>query len=231
MTLSRKIAIAAMLSASLGLSGCRLDDYTAAELGNPVKRHPIGFGSHAEALYVEVAPSGGGLSSNQHADVWRFIDRYKKESNGSLKISAPGSAAGHLATTHSVRQVEEIVRDAGIDPGAIEIVRHQRSSRLGPAVKLAYDRPVAAAPTCADWHTDLGENRERLPYNDFGCSTQRNLALTVANARDLQTPQEETPRSSERRSSMWSDYTGTSKGQPSTSGGSAAPATAAPAVQ
>lgn len=228
--LTRALGVAAVLSLSLGMAACnRLDDYTAAELGNPVKRHAIGFGSHAESLFVEVAPSGGGLSSNQHADVWRFVDRYKKESNGSIKISAPGSASGHLATTRSVRQVEEIVRDAGIDSSAIEIVRHQGSSRMGPAVKLAYDRPVVAPPACADWHSDLGENRERLPYNDFGCASQRNLALTVANARDLQTPQEETPASSERRSSTWSTYTGAKSGASSPAGGSAAPAAAGPA--
>lgn len=55
-------------------------------------------------------------------------------------------------------------------------------------------------------------DRERLPYENFGCASQRNLALTVANARDLQVPQEETPRSSEVRSASWSKYVGGSKG-------------------
>jgi pilus assembly protein CpaD len=234
--MTRALAGAGALLIAAALSGCnKLDDYTAADLGNPVKRHAIGFGAQSEALYVELAPSGGGLSNNQHADVFRFVDRYKKESNGSLRISAPGSAGGHLASAGTVRQVEEIVRDAGVDPAAVEIVRHKGSSRMGPAIKLAYDRPVAAPPNCGDWNTDLGENRERLPYNDFGCSTQRNLALNVANARDLQAPQDETPRSSERRSMSWRDYTGSGKNGQAPTAGPATPtiddAGGSPAVQ
>lgn len=194
---------------AFSLSACtRLDDYTAAELNEPPKRHPIGYAAQTEALLVEVSPSGG-LSANQQADVVRFIDRYKKEGTGRLQLSAPRGAGAHLAASRSVREVESILIDAGIDGEAIQTSRHGISTSAGPAVKLAYDKPVAVPPQCGDWATNLGENRERLPYNNFGCATQRNFALTVANARDLQGPQPETPRSSEKRSSAWSSYTGT----------------------
>lgn len=199
-------AIAAMAAT---MSACtRLDDYTAAELNEPPKRHPIGYAAQTEALLVEVPPSGG-LSANQQADVLRFIDRYRKEGTGRLQLSAPRSAGAHLAASRSVREVESILIDSGIDGEAIQMSRHNVGSSAGPAVKLAYDKPVAVPPECGDWATNLGENRERLPYNNFGCATQRNFALTVANARDLQGPQAETPRSSEKRSSAWSGYTGT----------------------
>ncbi len=216
------IRLAILSALAVGLGACnRLDDYTAAELGDPVKRHAIGYTPHTEALFVEVPPGGGGLSANQQSDVWRFVDRYRKEGSGPLKIAAPRSAGGYLSTSRSVRDVEDIVRDAGIDPDAVQVARYSGTSRVGPAVKLAYERPVAIPPQCADWGTDMGENRERLPYNDFGCTTQRNLALTVANSRDLQVSQEETPRSSERRSATWKDYAG-SGGSSGSSGGGAA---------
>lgn len=220
-----RMAVLAALAGGLGACN-RLDDFTAAELGDPVKRHAIGYTPHTEALFVEVAPGGGGLSSNQQADVWRFVDRYRKEGTGPLKIAAPRSAGGHLAASRSVRDVEDIVRDAGVDPDAVQVARYTGNSRVGPAVKLAYERPVAVPPQCGDWATDLGENRERLPYNDFGCATQRNLALTVANGRDLQVAQEESPRSSERRSAAWSDYTssGSSGSSSGSTGGASAPA-------
>jgi pilus assembly protein CpaD len=108
--------------------------------------------------------------------------------------------------------VQGLVEEAGVDPDAIQLSRHGADSRTGPAVKLAYEKPVAVPPQCRDWATDLGENRERLPYNDFGCASQRNFALTVANARDIQVPQPETPRSSEKRSAGWDDYTGAVSG-------------------
>jgi pilus assembly protein CpaD len=217
-----RAGFALLLLVAGGTGACtRLDDYTAVELSEPPKRHPIAYTPHTEALLVEV-PAAGGLSANQEADVWRFIDRYKKESTGPIHLSAPRSAGAHLAASRSVRQVESILREAGIDPEAVEMGRHAGNPRDGAAVKLAYERPVAVPPQCRNWSTDLGENRERLPYNDFGCATQRNLALTVANARDMQGPQPETPRSSERRDSTWDDYVG----RPGLTGGSAPPPSA-----
>ena len=220
----------ALVVLAVSVGACtRLDDYTAADLSEPPKRHPIAYTPHTEALLVEVPP-GGGLSASQEADVWRFVDRYKKEGTGRLQIAAPRSAGGHLAASRSVRHVEDIVRDAGIDPDAIVLGRYPVHSQVGPTVKLAYQRPVAVPPQCRDWGTDLGENRERLPYNDFGCATQRNFALNVANARDLQVPQDETPRSSERRSATWDNYTGSNGMSSSPSGGGTGPVPMQPAV-
>jgi len=224
--LSAPIGLAALVTLAVSTGACtRLDDETAVLLSEPPLRHPIAYTPHVEALLVEV-PTAGGLSAGQEADVWRFVDRYKKEGTGPLRLSAPRSAGGHLAASRSVREVEGILHEAGIDPDAVEVGRHGGGSRVGPALKLAYERPVAIPPQCRNWSTDLGENRERLPYNDFGCATQRNLALTVANARDMQVPQEETPRSSERRSATWEDYKGTA----GSGGDAAAPAAAAPAA-
>ena len=207
--LGRRLALGLALGAGLAGGGCnRLDDYMAADLHDPVKRHPIAYSSRSETLFVEIAPGGYGLSANQEADVYRFVERYKAESTGSLRIAAPRTAGAHYAVSGAARQVESIVRMAGIDQGAIETSRYALPPQSAPALKLTYDRPVAVPPECADWGSDLGENRERLPYNDFGCATQRNLALTVANARDLQIPQAETPRSSENRSAAWTKYIG-----------------------
>lgn len=209
---SRRAMVLVVVAVAFASSACtRLDDYTAAELQEPAKRHPIGYTPHTEALLVEVPPSGG-LSANQRADVVRFVDRYKREGTGQLQLSAPRGAAAHLASTRSVKQLQSILDEAGLDPDAIQLSRHGGETRTGPAVKLAYEKPVAVPPQCRDWATDLGENRERLPYNEFGCASQRNFALTVANARDIQVPQPETPRSAEKRSTGWRDYTGAASG-------------------
>lgn len=200
---------AALLAAAVGTAGCtRLDDFTAVELSDVSKRHPIGFATTPQLLIVEFAPDGEGLSANQEADVYRFVERYKSESTGPLRIAAPKSVAGHLASSAVARDIEAIVRNAGVDPGAVESSRYAGTAPRGSALTLSYDRQVAVTEPCGDWATNLGENRERLPYNDFGCATQRNLALNVANARDFQQPQTETSRSAERRGATWSDYTG-----------------------
>lgn len=223
--------------ATLLTAGCRdhgLDGPTAAALHDASRRHPVHFSNRTEALYVEVASDGLGLSDNQSVDVVRFLDRYKSEAQGPLRISAPASAKGHLAISKSFRDIEEIVDRSGLPTEAVERQRSKAVDKFGPAVKLSYDRPLAVAPQCGNWPDNLGEvEREKLPYENFGCASQRNLALTVANARDLQLPQEETPRSSERRSGSWSKYAGSPAGAgaaPAGGSGGAAPLSPSPSA-
>lgn len=226
------LTLVPVMASMTGLGGCsQLDDYNYAELGDPKKRHAIGYSARPEALYVELSQGGQGLSPNQHADVWRFVERYKQESTGNLRITAPKGAGGHYAVSSALREVEGIVQESGLDPRAVEVSHVSGVMAHGPAIRLVYDRTIAVGPQCADWGTDLGENRERLPYNDFGCATERNLAMTAANGRDLQHPQEETPRSSERRSATWTKYVGAeaSAGSSSSSSGSNSPAPVTPA--
>lgn len=230
----RAFAAAMLLAlASTTLGGClehaRLDGPSAAALADPAKRHPISFSAQGEALYVEVPDGAAGLSSNQATDVVRFLDRYKSEAQGPLKVSAPASARGHLSASRSLRQIEDIIDAAGVPLEAVQRDRARGRGEHGPSVKLSYERPVAMPPPCGSWPEDVGRvDRDKLPYENFGCATQRNLALTVANARDLQVPQEETPRSSERRSVVWTKYVGATSGGSSGGGGTAS--TAAPAA-
>lgn len=231
--ITRLAALPVAIAAAL-LGGCRehgLDNVTASTLSNTETRHPIGFSSRTEALYVEVAPDGEGLSGNQATDVLRFIERYKVEGRGRLTIAAPGSARGHVAASRTARQVADIARGAGLPPDAIAEARPAGGGggRYGPTVRIAYERPVAVAPNCGDWPEDLGESRERLPHASFGCATQRNLAMSVATSRDLATPQEEAPGAGERRTALWSKYVGSAPAGGG-SGGGAAPAPMAPAI-
>ncbi|MCB1521274.1 MAG: CpaD family pilus assembly lipoprotein [Hyphomicrobiaceae bacterium] len=206
-------AALAVAMVAVAVAGCRdharLDAPSAALLNDAAHRHPIAFSARSEALYVEVPRERDGLSGNQEVDVARFLARYKSEAQGPLSVALPLSARGHMAASRSVREIEDLVERAGIPRDAIRHDRSRHRDPTGPSVKLSFVRAVAMPPVCGDWPDDLGRvGRERLPHDGFGCATQRNLALTVANARDLQVPQDETPRSSERRAQTWSKYLG-----------------------
>jgi pilus assembly protein CpaD len=199
----------AMLAA-VALAGCR--DYferqalTAVALNNVEATHPITFTRRTEQLHVQVPADGDGLAPNQEVDVLSFLGRYRAESQGKLRVSAPSGARGHLAATRALRDVQDLAHEVGIEPWSVEIVRHPAGARDGATLKLSYPRTVAIPPECGDWSRDVGREHERYHYPNFGCATQRNLALSVANPRDLIEPQAETPRSSERRSAAWSEY-------------------------
>ena len=76
--------------------------------------------------------------------------------------------------------------------------------------------PSPYRPTCDKWGENVGRNEARIPYPNFGCATQHNTAIMVDNARDLQRPQDEDPRASERRSVTWSAYVGGAVSLPAT---------------
>lgn len=222
---ARKLALAA--ACGLLVSACddgsqlghhRLDNASAVGLSNPELRHPIAFKRRAESLDVEVPAGAEGLSANQHVDVYRFLQRYKHEAVGRLVISVPSEARDRAAITRSVQGIQAHVAAAGID---YRMLRGSQGPRLGdaPSIRLAYQRPVAVPPDCDRWPENVGRNEERIPYPNWGCATQRNIAVMVDNARDLRQPQAEDPRSSERRSATWSAYVGSAPTPAADAGG------------
>jgi pilus assembly protein CpaD len=213
------------------VAGCRdlgeLDDRAALRLRDPETRHPIHVGRRTETMAVAVPTGAGGLGADQAPEIRHFLDRYKADGSGPLRVSLPNAMNDRLNAAHTFRDVKDLIREAGIPARAVVTARHQTSPELGPTLKLSYEQPAAVPPQCGDWSEDVGLNPERLPYPNHGCATQRNVALMVANPRDLVQPQAEDPRSSERRSAGWSGYT-TASGVGAASGGGDTKATPAP---
>lgn len=197
-------------SSAVGLVACeeprRLPDYVAVSLNDTDMRHQIGFDERREVLHIDMPPGAVGLSRNQRADVQRFLARYKSEGVGRLSISVSREAHGNTGVARAIDDLAGLLHDAELAPGRVARSRHRDAHRSRSMVRLSFERPVAIAPECGHWQRDLGRDRERIHYPEFGCSTQRNLAGMVANARDLQRPQDEQPRSAERRSQTWTKY-------------------------
>jgi pilus assembly protein CpaD len=222
------------LAVLLLLAGCEehhhLDDAVAVGLSNPELRHPVHFAANVETLDVEVPVGAEGLSPGQHIDVYRFLQRYKRESNGRLAITVPAAPRDASSMAQSLQGIQRHVVEAGID---YRIARGKRQPAAEtPLIRIAYRRPVAVLPECDKWGENVGRNEPRIPYPNFGCATQRNMALMIDNARDLQRPQDEDPRSSERRSVTWSSYIGVPQsGGGEAAGGGAEAAKKGPAVK
>ncbi len=222
-TLHRRILLlAGVLLAGGIVSGCDShhrgpDDILAVKLNSAEFNHPIDFTDRTEVLEVEVPDDTEGLSPNQQVDVYRFLERYKREATGRLMISAPSAPRDRASIAHSLKGIQREVADAGIDYRLTRVPRSKKADV--PLIQLAYRRPVALPPTCDHWQENVGRNEPRLPHANFGCATQRNTTIMIDNARDLKRPQSEDPRSSERRTVTWSGYVGSGKGDGDSGGG------------
>jgi pilus assembly protein CpaD len=52
-------------------------------------------------------------------------------------------------------------------------------------VELVLERYLVTLPPCPDWSRQTGTDFANLPHSNFGCATQTNLGLMVAEPRDL----------------------------------------------
>jgi pilus assembly protein CpaD len=191
-------------------AGCRdpeaISNVRAVHLNKPEERHPIRFSSRPETLLVEIPSNGDPLSSEQRTDVYRFVRHFKEESSEQLVVSSPRAMRQHLLARKSLRDVKQVLVGLGFDRNAIRFERHAGKKGQRPILRLSYRRAIAIPPRCGNWPKDVGVDRERVPYENFGCATQRNFALTAGNGRDIMGPQPTAPRSSERRDTIWRDY-------------------------
>ena len=195
---------------ALGVTGCRdrMSDAEAVHLSDPKRRHEIRLAERVERTTIHIPEPGAGLSVDQRTSVTVFVHSFKTGGVDELRVAVPRSSSGHFAVRNALSDVEDVVRTAGYGPEAVKIVRVPDHLLPRQTIGLAYRHRTALAPECGRWPSDLGRDRETLPYEDFGCASQRNLAKMVRFARDLEAPQTATPGSAQRRATTWAEYKG-----------------------
>jgi pilus assembly protein CpaD len=57
--------------------------------------------------------------------------------------------------------------------------------RLNRRVELVMERYLVTLPACPDWSRQSGTDFSNQPFSNFGCATQSNLGLMVAEPKDL----------------------------------------------
>ena len=176
------------------------------QLADPHRRHPIGVTAETAALEVAVPPDGHAVPANQFFDVAKFARRYRTEGKGPMVVAVPQRARHSRTASESVRTVRTIVTQAGIDASRVRYYSKPVGVDGAETITLSYDRVVAVAPKCGDWSESVVRNPEVLPSQNFGCASQRNLAVMVANPTDLLYPTLETPRQSDRREATFKAY-------------------------
>lgn len=230
---------AALMFAGMAAAGCdkspRVADELHPMLTDPKKRHPIRVVADTATLNLG-ATSDTSREAVMHLDATRFMTKYMQEGNGPLDVWV-GSGSARLVAAR-LRVVRSAAREAGVPASAMRLREWARSRGPVQAVVLSYERVIAEAPVCGDWSEDTANDREKLPYPNYGCASQRNLAAMVARPSDFIHPAPEVARGNERRGNDYRTFAkGQSAGASSGSGGAqpaaasaAAPSGAAPAT-
>lgn len=194
------------LMAATIVVGCARDELYV-QLSDPHRRHPIGVTAETAAVEVALPPEGTPIPANHFFDVAKFARRYRHEAKSPLVIAVPHRARQSRTISEGVRVVRSIVAHAGIPASSVRYTSKPRNGDGAETITLSYDRLAVVAPPCGDWSEHVVRNPQNLPSSNFGCASQRNLAVMVANPTDLLYPATETPRMSERRAAAFKAYT------------------------
>ncbi len=169
-------------------------------------RHPIHVSNRSVAIKLRVQRGAYGLTQRQRRKLGGFLKKYRSEGTGRIKVAAPSGAPNEVAAVNALKDIRGLVRAHRISMSAIDFRPYNAGGDPLAPIKLAYGRYVAEGPECGDWSENLARDRENVPYPNYGCATQNNLAAMISNPRDLIMSRGEGPRSSERRDVVWEKY-------------------------
>ena len=157
-------------------------------------------------LDLAVYPGSSGLNESQKAKSTNIFADYKSQSCRTLADQSSLRRRQRDGGHARLRQVRKAIRRAGIDPRSVVLEPYFANGDPSAPLRLSYLQFVAKPPDCPDWSENIGRDPQNMPWPNMGCATQRNLAASVADARDLLGPRGETPRPGERRDTVWGKY-------------------------
>ena len=198
---------------ALALAGCKtLDDEPGAHVAgwtiiDPTQRHPIMVSQQPSTLNVRVARGSQGLAPAQKGQVASFLERYRTSDAGNSKlvIAVPSGTPNESAAVRAVGDIRQLITAYGFSEANV-VIEPYRDRDAGAPVRLSYLRYVAEGPECGRWTSNLAEELRNLPYPNFGCAQQRNLAAQIANPADLLGPRTVDPADAERRAVVFDRY-------------------------
>ena len=195
----------------LAISGCdhgRLVDQAHPELTDPAKRHPISVVVDRAELDIPMLRETSRGRALANLEATRFARNYSKDGRGPIVIAIPAKFEKRHASFDRVRDIQTTFAREGIPAESVR-VRRKPSGHSPDTITVSYDRIAAVGPVCGDWSEDAGRNPEEVPYANWGCASQSNLAHMVANPTDLSFPAKEDDRGSDRRTATRKAFTET----------------------
>ena len=175
---------------------------------DPTQRHPIMVSQQPSTTSVHLARGSEGLTPGQKAQVSAFLQRYRATDAGNSKlvIAVPSGSPNESAAVRAVADIRQLISGYGFAESNVAIEPYRERRDANAPVRLSYLRYVAEAPECGQWPTNLADERRNLPYPNFGCAQQHNLAAQIANPADLLGPRTMDPADQERRAVVFDKY-------------------------
>lgn len=198
------IALTALL-----LTGCASKSVTTASIPDDYRtRHPITVSEQERAVDLPVATGDRQLTVSMREIVRGIAQDYRSSSSGAVRIMAPMGSPNSAAASLLSKEVASLLVAEGVPSHRIISSPYQAAPEGDAApIRVAFLAISASTGQCGNWPTDLVTNtHENENWENFGCSSQANLAAQIANPADLLAPRGMSPIDADRRSTALEQY-------------------------
>jgi pilus assembly protein CpaD len=199
-TVLGKVLFAAAAAAALAgceNGGAEIDDVPVPTSIN--QRYPIEVAKGPVKLDVKAAH--GTLSEMQADTVRRFAQSAMSNRVSVVHVRRPSGGGRSISVA---QDISNLLIENGVPEEAI--VHSTYGGAASAPVLLSYVRAYAVTKECGAWPDNVTHTKENLPYDNFGCAQQNNLAAMVANPMDFEVPRAMTPSDPMRRGQVFTDY-------------------------
>lgn len=173
-------SIAACLAVAL-LAACE----APTQPSNYRAAHPIVVTEEIVTVALSVPADGGLVAPSEEPGFGRFVRIFQTRAKGPITLHVDESKGGGVERSAVIERTAQAFARAGVGRGGFKVMPGTLGHE-GPAPILAtFPAYKAIAPECGDWSKSASFNFSNTPHSDYGCSYQRNLALTVANPADF----------------------------------------------
>lgn len=194
----RAASLAGAFAAVLMAGSCASSDVAYY---NAARNHPIVVAPTYRSLKLSFATPAAGLMPQDEVRFKAFVHAYLARGTGSVSISVPKGPG----SSETIRYFGERLGKMGVPRSSILVGTHTLVDG-DPRVTLGYIAYSAKVGPCGDWSADASSTYSNLPMPNFGCATQHNTAVMVADPRDLVAPRPLGPSDATRRSVVIGKY-------------------------
>ncbi len=189
---------------ALALTGVAASACTSPPLNNDARqyydvsqKYPIVVEPQVVTLAVQTDEERGSLARGEDDRVSAFAQRWKARGQGLLNVATAGDGSNHAG----VAQLKKVLAANGVEKKSVQFTTYPPANgEEHSPITLSFVAYAATASECGqDWSTNLAFEPRNIPWPEFGCSTQHNMAAIVADPRDLIEPRTSDPADAQRR--------------------------------
>lgn len=192
------------------LAGCAsTDNIAVSSVADDYRtNHPIIVSEHEQTLDVPLASGARTLNASTKSNITAFAQAFDQAGTGVLHVLTPVGSPNEHAARRVKDDILYAIERGGASRHDVSFQSYDAASHSNAApVRLSYRGVKAAVPhACGQWPSNIIDTTRNEHHQDFGCSTQANLAAQIENPGDLLGPRAMTPTDAVQRGAVIGTY-------------------------